>query len=111
MALDRRTIVRYSIAAFWLGIAAIVCGIVSFATLNSELLLLYFLFVMTTLVGLIVLRCKAGGPLNCNWAIWATVLPCVFLGLSIFLIPFSAVANFGHIGGHSSRSLKKIADA
>src|SRR5262245_46083301 len=109
MPLDQPTITRYSKAAFWLGIAAIACGIVSFATLNSELLLLYLLMVLITFVGLIVLRCNAGRPLNCEWAYWAIAAPCAFLALSIFLFPFCSLIHMAGIRTQSLKSLKQIA--
>ena len=109
MAVERRTIVRSSKAAFWLGIAAIACGIVSFATLNSALLLLYLVLVLVTFVGLIVLRRYAGGPLNCQWAYWAIAAPCAFLALSLFLIPICTLLNVSEIRVKSSKSLKEIA--
>jgi len=109
MPLERRTIVRCSKAAFWFGIAAIACGIVSFATLNSELLLLYLLMVLITFVALIVLRCNAGRPLNCEWAYWAIAAPCAFLALSIFLFPFCSLIHMAGLRTQSLKSLKQIA--
>jgi Protein of unknown function (DUF1559) len=109
MPLERPTIVRYSKAAFWLGMAAIVCGIVSFATLIPLLFQIYLMTTLFTLGALVVLRWSAGRPLNNAWAMYGTIFPVVFLGLSIYLIPLCLLVNNAELRTQSSNSLRKIA--
>jgi uncharacterized protein DUF1559 len=109
MPLERPTIVRYSKAACWLGMAAIVCGIVSFATLIPLLFQIYLITTLFTLGALVVLRWSAGRPLNNAWAMYGTIFPVVFLGLSIYLIPLCLLVNNAELRTQSSNSLRKIA--
>lgn len=110
MALEQRTIVRCSKAAFSLGAAAIVCGIVALATFNAVLFQIYLAVTLVTLGGMIVLRWRAGRPLNNNWAMWGTILPITFLALSMmFFVPICGLVNVAALRTQSSRNLKQIA--
>src|SRR5688500_2355211 len=108
-SMQRYTLKRCSIAAFWCGAGTIGCGVVAMATLNPVLFQVYLVTTIVTFVGVIALRCWSGSPLD-RWAMWAWTMPTTFLALSIVLfVPACGLINNADLRKQSADSLKQIA--
>jgi prepilin-type processing-associated H-X9-DG protein len=110
MASEWRTFDGCCVVGFWLGAAAIVCGIAALATLDPVLFQVYLALTLLAIGVLTGLRWWAGGPLKNGWATAGTALPLGFLAISIvYLVPISGLANNAHLRTQSVNSLKQIA--